>query len=195
MEGTLKELGFEVIKRLNATKDQMMSAIREFDEKLPDYSIALFYYAGHGIQVDGKNYVIPTDAVLEKPGDCKYEAIDVSFIVEEFGRYQDNTNILILDACRKNPFSSWTRNGEAGFKIMNFSSGTIVAFATSEGATAADGKGLNGLYTQELVKQMLIPQPLSTVFMNTRVQVRKLSNNQQVPSEINMLNGEFFFKK
>jgi uncharacterized caspase-like protein len=78
---------------------------------------------------------------------------------------------------------------------MNFTSGTIVAYATSEGATAADGKGSNGLYTQELVKQMGLPQSINDVFMNTRVQVRKMSNNLQVPSETNKLNGPFFFKK
>jgi hypothetical protein len=195
MEGTLKELGFDVIKRLNAGKNEMMAAIREFNEKLPNYNVALFYYAGHGNQVDGKNYLIPTDAILDKPGDCKYEAIDVSFIVDEFEQYQENTNIVILDACRSNPFTSWSRGGDAGFKTMNFTSGTIVAFATSEGATAADGKGSNGLYTEELVKQMAVSQPVSSVFMNTRVQVRKLSNNQQVPSEVNKLNGDFFFKK
>jgi uncharacterized caspase-like protein len=78
---------------------------------------------------------------------------------------------------------------------MNFSSGTIIAFATSEGATAADGKGANGLYTEELVKQMAIPQSVLNVFMNTRIQVRKMSNNQQIPTEWNKLNGDFFFKK
>jgi uncharacterized caspase-like protein len=195
IEGTLKDLGFEVIKRLNVGKIEMEAAIREFNEKLPDYDVVLFYYAGHGNQVDGKNYLIPTDALLEKASDCKYEAIDVNFIVEEFEQFQDKTNIVILDACRSNPFASWTRGEEAGFKTMSFTSGTIVAYATSEGSTAADGKGSNGLYTEELVKQMAIPQPISSVFINTRVQVRKLSNNQQVPSEVNKLNGEFYFKK
>jgi hypothetical protein len=168
MEGTLKELGFDVIKNLNATHDQMMNAIREFNEKLPDCDVALFYYAGHGNQVDGKNYLIPVDAKLEKPGDCKFEAVAVDFIVEEFEKYQDNTNIVILDACRNNPFTAWARGGEAGFRAMNFSSGTIIAFATSEGATAADGRGTNGLYTEELVKQMAVPQSILSVFMNTR---------------------------
>jgi hypothetical protein len=195
MEGTLRELGFDVIKRLNAGKDEMMAAIREFNEKLPAYNVALFYYAGHGNQVDGKNFLIPTDAKLEKEGDCRFEAIAVDFIVEEFERYQDNTNIVILDACRNNPFAAWARGGESGFRAMNFSSGTIIAFATSEGATAADGKGANGLYTEELVKQMAIPQSVLNVFMNTRIQVRKMSNNQQIPTEWNKLNGDFFFKK
>lgn len=195
MDGTLKELGFEVIKRLNASKDEMMTAIREFNEKLPTYNVALFYYAGHGTQVDGKNYLIPTDAKLEKEGDCKFEAIAVDFIVEEFEKYQDNTNIVILDACRNNSFTSWARGGEAGFRAMTFSSGTIIAFATSEGATAADGKGANGLFTEELIKQMVIPQPIESVFKKTRMEVRNLSNGQQIPQEWTKLNGEFYFKK
>jgi hypothetical protein len=195
MEATLKDLGFRVIKRLDAGRNEMLSAIREFEDKLPDFNVALFYYAGHGNQVDGKNYLIPTDAKLEKPSDCKFEAIEVNLIVDEFERYQNNTNIVILDACRNNPFASWARGGEAGFKAMSFTSGTIVAYATSEGATAADGKGSNGLYTEELVKQMSITQSINDVFMNTRVQVRKLTNNLQVPSETNKLNGSFFFKK
>ncbi|MCU0472384.1 MAG: caspase family protein [Bacteroidales bacterium] len=195
MEGTLKELGFDVIKQINAGKDEMMTAIREFNEKLPTANVALFYYAGHGNQVDGKNYLIPVDAKLEKEGDCKFEAIPVDFIVEEFERYPENTNIVILDACRNNPFAAWARGGAAGFRAMNFTSGTLISFATSEGATAADGKGANGLFTEELVKQMAIPQSILNVFMNTRVQVRKLSNNQQIPMEWNKLNGDFFFKK
>ncbi len=195
MEGTLKELNFEVIKKLNANQEEMMEAIREFTEKLPDYDVALFYYAGHGNQVDGKNYLIPTDANLEKPTDCRFEAIEVEFIVEEFEKYQDNTNIVILDACRNNPYTAWARGGDAGFRAMNFSSGTIIAYATSEGATAADGKGANGLYTEELVKQMAVPQSILSVFMNTRAQVRKLSNGAQIPTEWNKLNGDFFFRK
>ncbi len=195
MEGTLKDLGFEVMKKLDATKDQMTNAIREFNEKLPDYNVALFYYAGHGNQVEGKNYLIPVDAKLDKPSDCKYEAIDVNFIVEEFESYPENTNIVILDACRDNPYASWTRGGEMGFRAMSFTSGTVVAYATSIGATAADGKGANGLYTQELVKQMVVPQSINDVFMNTRMQVKKLSNNLQVPTEDNRLVGHFYFRK
>jgi hypothetical protein len=195
MEGTLRDLGFDVIKQINAGKEEMMKAIREFNEKLPSANVALFYYAGHGNQVDGKNYLIPIDAKLEKEGDCKFEAIPVDFVVEEFERYPENTNIVILDACRNNPFAAWARGGEAGFRAMNFTSGTIISFATSEGTTAADGKGANGLFTEELVKQMTIPQSILNVFMNTRVQVRKLSNNQQVPTEWNKLNGDFFFRK
>ncbi|MCX6301697.1 MAG: caspase family protein [Bacteroidia bacterium] len=196
MEGTLKQLGFDVIKRLNATKAEMEAAIREFTEKLPNYNVALFYYAGHGNQVDGKNYLIPTDAFLEKPTDCKFEAISVNFVVDEFERYPDNANIVILDACRNNPYANWARGtGDAGFRQVTNTSGTIIAFATSEGATAADGKGDNGLFTEELVKQMVVPQSLHNVFLNTRVQVKKLSNNAQIPIEWDQLNSDFYLLK
>lgn len=195
MEATLKELGFDVIKRLNATKAEMEAAIREFTEKLPQYNVTLFYYAGHGNQVDGKNYLIPTDALLEKAADCKFEAIAIDYIVKEFGKYQDNTNIIILDASRNNPFKSWESKENMGFRAMMLSSGTLISFASSEGATSADGKGANGLFTEELVKQMVVPQSISSVLMNTRMQVKKLSNNQQIPMEWNKLNSDFYFKK
>ncbi|KAB2866744.1 MAG: caspase family protein, partial [Bacteroidales bacterium] len=191
----LQNLGFEVISRTNADKKNMERAIREFSEKLPNYNVALFYYAGHGVQVDGMNYLIPTDAELNKKEDCKWEAVSVNFIVEEFEKYPNNTNIVILDACRNDPFKSWSRGGERGFKAIVPTSGTIIAFATSEGATASDGTGQNGLFTQELVKQMQVEQPIESVFKKTRVEVEKHSNGSQSPQEWSKLKGDFWFKK
>jgi uncharacterized caspase-like protein len=173
----------------------MELAIREFSKKLPNSTVALFYYAGHGVQVDGLNYLIPTDANLNDKGDCKFEAVSVNFVVEEFEQYPDNVNIVILDACRNNPFRSWARGGERGFKAINPTSGTIIAFATSEGSTASDGTGNNGLFTQELVKQMTVPQAIESVFKKTRVQVQKLSNGAQSPQEWSQLTGDFYFNK
>ena len=195
MEATLKDLGFKVIKRLNAGKDIMISAIREFSEKLSDNNIALFYYAGHGVQVDGINYLIPTNAKLDNKDACKFEAIDVSFITDEFKKNSSNTNIVILDACRNNPYRSWARGGESGFKALAPINGTIISFSTSEGATAADGEGTNGLFTEELVKQMEIPQPVESVFKQTRKEVMSRSKGQQIPTEWTYLTGDFYFKK
>jgi hypothetical protein len=192
---TLTELGFEVIKRTDANKQAIEQAVREFSKKLPSFNVALIYYAGHGIQVDGVNYLIPTDARLEDKADCKFEAVSVNFIIEEFDQYPNNTNIVILDACRNDPFRSWARGGDRGFKAIAPSSGTIIAFATSEGATASDGKGQNGLFTQELVKQMKSPQTIENVFKKTRVEVEKASNNAQSPQEWTKLKGDFWFKK
>ncbi|MGD9977092.1 MAG: caspase family protein [Bacteroidales bacterium] len=195
MVEALKGLGFEVISRTDADKKNMERAIREFSEKLPGYNVALFYYAGHGVQVDGMNYLVPTDAELNRKEDCKWEAISVNFIVEEFEKYPDNTNIVILDACRNDPFRSWSRGGERGFKAILPTSGTIISFATSEGATASDGSGANGLYTQELVKQLQAVQPIESVFKKTRVEVERLSNGAQSPQEWSKLKGDFWFKR
>ena len=195
MEGTLKTLGFIVVKLLNATKNDMLMALRDFSRKLPEYNVALFYYAGHGIQVEGQNYLIPTDAVLKEPADCKWETVSQNTVVEEFERVPDNINIVILDACRNNPFVTWSRGASQGFRVLNAVTGTIISYATSENSTAADGPGFNGTFTEELVKQMNIPQSISSVFMNTRKQVMKRTNNLQRPAESNMLTGEFYFKK
>jgi len=195
IEGTLKTLGFEVIKRINASKTEMEQAIREFSEKLPDYNVALFYYAGHGIQVGGENYLIPTNAILDKESDCQWEAVGVNTIVKQFEQVPENVNIIILDACRDNPFKSWSRGAPQGFKMLNTVSGTFVAFATSENSTASDGLGVNGVYTEELVRQMVIPQSISGVFNNTRRQVMQRTNNRQVPTESSKLVGDFYFKK
>jgi hypothetical protein len=192
---TLKNLGFEVIVRLDATKSVMENAVREFSKKLPYYNIALVYYAGHGIMVDGINYLIPVDANLAEKGDVKYEAMSVNFITEEFERYPENVNVIILDACRTNPFRAWARGNEQGFKAIPPASGTIISFATSEGATASDGAGANGLFTEELVKQMVIPQRIEDVFIQTRRMVEQKTSGQQSPQEWSKLRGMFYFKK
>lgn len=195
MASTLQSLGFEVLTATNASKQEMESAIRDFSKKLPNYKVALFYYAGHGVQVDGENFLIPVDAQLNDKTDTKFEAIKVNYVVEEFERFPDNINIVILDACRNNPFRSWTRGNEGGFKAINPSSGTIISFATSEGATASDGVGKNGLFTEELVKQMKVSQPIESVFKKTRVEVLKKSNRSQSPQEWSQLTGDFYFIK
>ena len=195
IEGTLKQLGFDVIKSLNVDKAAMENSIREFSRQMSNYNVALFYYAGHGIQVDGVNYLIPVDAKLENKNECSWEAVVVNRVTDEFGKHETNTNIVILDACRNNPFRSWVRGPEQGFKAMGPVNGTIISYATSEGATAADGTGANGLFTEELVRQMVIPQTIESVFKATRKNVMERSNKMQVPVEWNYLIGDFYFKR
>jgi hypothetical protein len=195
IESTLEDLGFEVLKKINVGRDSMMASIREFSKKLSSSNVALFYYAGHGVQIDGINYLIPVDAKLENKEDCKWEAVAVNTVTDEFNSRNTNTNIVILDACRNNPYRSWVRGNETGFKAMTPPNGTIISFATSEGATAADGSGFNGVFTEELVKQMRVPQPLEYVFKNTRKNVIIKTKNQQIPTEWSYLIGDFYFIK
>lgn len=194
MSSTLKGLGFEVTKLTNATLKQMLSATISFTNKMPNYDVALFYYAGHGVQVNGVNYLVPIDAKMDDQLNAKYEAFDISDINNAFIQNNNKMNIMILDACRDNPFRSWMRGGNRGFKaIRNQSAGTIIAFATREGETASDGTGNNGLFTEKLVEEMKKPQDINSVFKKTRVAVLAATGNKQCPQEWDMTTGEFFF--
>ncbi len=191
---TLEDLNFTVIKKTDATLREMQLATADFTNKIKDYEVALFFYAGHGIQVDGENYLIPVDAKLDDRTMAKFDAFNISFVNDAFMQNSKNINIMILDACRNDPFRSWSRGGERGFKkIDNSASGTIIAFATQAGSTASDGSGSNGLYTTHLVKQMKINQDIEDVFKNTRIAVNSASKGKQVPQDWSSLMGDFYF--
>ena len=196
MATTLQELGFTVIKKTDANLKTMQQAAIDFTNKIKDYDVALFYYAGHGVQVNGINYLVPIDAKMDNELSTKYQAFDISDINYAFAQNSGNMNIMILDACRDNPFRSWQRGGERGFKALsNQATGTIIAFATREGETASDGTGNNGLFTEKLVQQMNITQDINSVFKNTRVAVLQASENKQCPQEWDMSVGSFYFTK
>jgi uncharacterized caspase-like protein len=194
MASTLMDLGFDVMKRTDASKKEMESAILDFWRMLASYDVTLFYYAGHGVQVNGVNYLLPVDAGVEDEFALKIEAIDVGEVVSQFERYPDNINIVILDACRDNPYRSWMRSNTGGFVAMAAPSGTIIAFATSPGATASDDDGKYGLYTENLTRQMRIEQRIEDVFIHTRNSVRKMSGGRQNPQEWLQLTGSFYFR-
>lgn len=194
MEITLRELGFSVYKSTNASKNKMQQDIDDFKIQLPKYNVCLFYYAGHGMEINGKNYLIPIDARNDNENNVRIGSVDVSSIVEEFENYSKNVNIIILDACRNNPFLSSQRGGGRGFKIIPAPSGTIIAFATAPGATAQDGNGKNGLYTSELVKEIKKPQRIEDVFINTRNAILNINANQN-PQEWSQLRSVFYFKR
>lgn len=196
MADSLKKIGFEIIKITDADKSGFEKAIYDFSKKLPRYNISMFFYAGHGVQVDGINYLLPVDAVLNEKNDGKFQAISVNFITEEFDKYPGNVSIIILDACRNNPFRSWMRGAEIGFKsIANQPAGSIIAYATREKATAYDGDGKNGLYTESLIKEIMEPQSMDDVFINTRNAVLEKSKYSQCPQEWNMMTSTFYFIK
>ena len=193
MATTLQDLGFTVIKRTDATREQMDNAILDFWRKLENCNVALFYYAGHGVQLNGINYLLPVDAQLEDRLSVEIEAVDVNKVVNKFEYYPKNINIVILDACRNNPFRSWVRGGMRGFTAIPAPSGSIIAYATSAGATASDGTGSNGLYTEKLTQQINIEQRIEDVFINTRIAVQKASGGNQSPQEWSQLTGMFYF--
>jgi uncharacterized caspase-like protein len=190
--------GFKVILKQNASRLEMKNAIREFGSEISQGGVGLFYYSGHGIQVDGVNYLVPVDADIEMKAEVEEECINASAILRVM-EYSDNRiNIIILDACRNNPFRSFSRSDEKGITRMDppkgAKQGSIIAFATAPGAVASDGDGRNGLYTSKLLKYINQPDlTLEEVFKRVRIDVSSDSAGKQVPWENNSLTGDFFF--
>jgi hypothetical protein len=200
VSSALKDVGFTVIKYLNADLKTMKKAMDIFGEKLQEYNVGLFYYAGHGMQVKGNNYLIPIDASLKVEQDVDYDCVDAGRLLGKMEAAGSKTNIVILDACRDNPFSrSWEGRsigkGEAGLAFMNAPSGTIIAYATSPGKIAADGTGKNGIYTEAVLKYIKVPSiPIEDFFKYVRVEVENKTNKTQTPWESTSLKGNFYFK-
>lgn len=194
----LKLLGFEVIHYNNASRKVFREAIHEFGEKLSaNKGIGLFYYAGHGLQSDGVNYLVPVDAIVEKDYDIQDECIRADVVLRMMEMNNNPMNIIILDACRNNPYVKSSRSlGQGLAQPESAPSGSIIAFATAPGKTASDGIGENGLYTQELIKAMRKPGlSIEQIFKEVRINVSKLSGDKQVPWENSSLMGDFFFRK
>lgn len=189
----LRKLGFEVIEKTNVAQKEMNRAIVQFGEKLNTGTVALFYYAGHGMQVKGKNYLIPVDAQIQSEASVRSEAVDVDSVLDQLT--VSSLNIVILDACRNNPFERRFRSMGGGLAQMDAPKGSLIAYATAPGKTAADGESRNGLYTQELLKHIQTPGlPLESVFKRVRVGVMTASGEAQMPWETSSLTGEFFFR-
>jgi hypothetical protein len=195
MARALQETNFEVLKYENVLSvADMKKTIREFGEKIQNGGVGLFYYAGHGIQVNGKNYLIPTGAEIYREEEVEYESVDVGFVLAQMEAAHNRMNIVILDACRNNPFARSWRSVSQGLAFINAPAGTLIAYATAPGSVASDGTGENGLYTQELLKQIKKPElKIEDVFKNVRVNVLEYSGEQQTPWESSCLVGDFYF--
>lgn len=195
---TLQLLGFDVMKHNNSSQTEMKKAIDSFGEKLKDYEMGLFFFAGHGLQVDGYNYLIPVDANIKSEGDVEYNCVNAGRVLTKMQDSDVNTNIVILDACRNNPFEkAWTRSlSNKGLAFMEAPTGSLIAYATSPGNTASDGTGKNGLYTESLLNYIGDPDlNVLQVFQQTRKTVREKTNGEQVPWESTSLVDDFYFNQ
>lgn len=192
MAGVLRKLGFEVIERTNVSQKDMNRAIAQFGEKLRNDSVALFFFAGHGMQVKGKNYLIPVDAQISTEATVRAETVDVDTVMDQLS--VSPLNVVILDACRNNPFERRFRSVGGGLAQMDAPKGSLIAYATAPGKVASDGSGKNGLYTQELLRQIQSPGlTLEAVFKRVRNGVMTASADAQIPWESSSLTGDFFF--
>lgn len=175
----LKKLGFSVTLKTDADQRSMKESIRLFGKKLRSGGVGLFYFAGHGLQVKGRNYLIPVGAKIESESDVEYEAVDAGRVLGKMEDAGNGLNIIILDACRNNPFGRSFRSAEKGLAKMDAPTGSILAYATAPGSVASDGPGKNGSYTSSLLKQMMTPGlKIEDVFKQVRIDVLKESENK-----------------
>lgn len=198
MKNALSQLGFEVMEYENLTQREMKQVIDEFGRKLESYEVGLFYFAGHGIQANGNNYLVPVETNLTNEQQVEYDCVRADRVLGLMEYAKSKINIVILDACRNNPFKrSWSRSTQGeGLAFMNAPSGSLIAYATAPGKTASDGSGSNGLYTEALLKNLFSPDlTILQVFQNVRKTVVTESGQQQIPWESTSLIGDFFFNK
>ena len=192
----LTDLGFDVIIAKNLNNKDMDSVIDAFGEKLMNYDVALFYYSGHGSEAKGENYLFPIDAHPINENDVKYECFPVNKIVGKMEDAGTKTNILLLDACRNNPFQkSWHRDGGSGGLInMAVPSGVFYGFSTSPGSTADDGDGTNSPFVVAILKHLHdCNSSIDDIFTAVNDDVQKITFNKQVPFKGGTLNGKFYF--
>ncbi|MCL2138787.1 MAG: caspase family protein, partial [Treponema sp.] len=195
MSAALGELGFEVETLTNAGQEQMEDGITRFRDKLgrEKNAYGFFFYAGHGVQSNGENYLIPVDADIPRETYLQQRAVWVQAVLDDLNTAGNSLNIVVLDACRDNPFS-WSRstgNRGRGLVVINQQpADSIVVYATSAGQTAEDGEGRNGLFTGQLLKNIRTPGiEVNELFRRTGADVSEVSNRKQIPAIYNQFFG------
>lgn len=191
----LRKYGFLVTLALDTTYRDLSKTIDRFGSEVRPGDVALTYYAGHGLQVEGENYLVPVDFTTQNESDAKYESYPVGRIVDRLGAAGVGLNIVVLDACRNNPFRS-TRSGTRGLAPMDSGQGTLIAFATAPNRTADDNwSGTNGLFTTFLLEAMEQPGlGVEQLFSVVRQKVYDASGGRQIPWLVSSVIGEFHFR-
>lgn len=199
MARALRRLGFQVIYRENLTLALMKRAIQEFGAQLRasgKKGVGLFYFAGHGVQVAGENYLVPVDARIAAGTEIEDKTVNFGLALKEIGTAGNLVNILILDACRNNPFGRSFRSLSNGLAKISAPSGTIIAYATAPDSVASDGTGRNGTYTEQLLRAVQIPNlKIEDMFKRVRIAVQEKTKNDQTPWESSSLTVDFYFAR
>ncbi len=194
MAAALTRFGFDVTLHVNVGQRDMENAIRQFAKKLNTASVGLFYYAGHGVQMDGHNYLVPVDAKIEGEVDVKYVSVNVGRVLDSMAYGDCDLNIVVLDACRDNPYSGSFRSITRGLARVDAAKGSFVAYSTAPGQVALDGAGRNSPYTAALLHYTRQPGlTLEQVFKHVRRQLDRDTGGKQIPWESTSLTGDFCF--
>ncbi len=195
MSGLLRNIGFQVVEARDAGRAQMQAALQEARSLLQGQDgVGLLYYAGHGLQLDWRNYMLPVDVKLAAASDVPVQGLDVQAVLDAFKAAGNRMNILVLDACRDNPFPQAT--SAKGLAPLDAPQGTFFAYATAPGNVAEDGSAAdgNGLYTKYLLQELRQPEArIEDVFKRVRLQVRRASQGRQIPWESTSLEDDFVF--
>lgn len=190
----LGELGFDVVSATDTDLSTMQNQVLDFIGRIEPGATAMVYYAGHGIQADGRNYLLPVDARFASESSLRFEALEVSDILEELEDSPSRINLLVLDACRNNPFERRVRGGGRGLAAIDAAAGSFIAYATAPGSVASDGDRENGLYTEALLQALTVPGlKVEDVFKRVRIRVAETSNGTQVPWDSSSLTADFVF--
>ena len=194
MAAKLKKLGFHVFLGKNLKRKEMHKTIRKFGNDLKQGGVGLFYYAGHGMQVQGKNYLIPIGADIQSEDEVQVESIDAGSVLRKMEVAANTMNMVFLDACRDNPFARSFRSSFKGLAQMDAPSGSLIVYATAPGSVAEDGDGRNGIFTKNLLAYLETPGlPVNQMLMSVRKDVRLETNGKQTPWESSSLEGNFYF--
>ncbi|MEL6206719.1 MAG: caspase family protein, partial [Pseudomonadota bacterium] len=194
---SLEDVGFEVTLLTDADLPALSRGIAQFGRALrqagPE-ATGLFYFAGHGVQSFGANYLLPVDAELGNAADLDFVAVEAQSVLRQMFSARNRTNIVILDACRNNPFEAMPEFGETGLAEMKAPTGTFLAYATAPGEVAYDGEGENSPFTAALARQMQVPgRTIEDVFREVRVDVLRTTQGLQTPWDTSSLTAEFRF--
>src|SRR2546429_1903488 len=192
----LSRLGFNVDHGVDLNQKQMKFMIREFGKKLKGGAQGLFYFSGHGVQLRGHNYLIPVDADITSEADVEDQGVDANLVLGLMDEANNGLNVVILDACRNNPFARSFRSASGGLAQVDAPTGTLIAYATAPGRVAQDGLGRNGTYTAELLKQIRVPGlAVEEMFKRVRANGRQRTGGRHVPWEASSLVGDFYFNR
>ncbi|MEO5863224.1 MAG: caspase family protein [Burkholderiales bacterium] len=201
--GALEPIGFEVVTLEDGDLTHMLDAMKEFIARGKDSPVRLFFYAGHGIQAKGKNYLVPVDAQMIEENKLTTQLVSVSEFIEKLSLLKSGANIVILDACRTGLSAAAARrrgvnnkrSPQSGLAQMDAPQGTLIAFSTAPGSVALDGASQNSTYTRHLLESMSVPGlPVEQLFKRVRISVAQETQQAQIPWETSSLMGNFCFR-
>jgi uncharacterized caspase-like protein len=199
----LKAIGFEAVTLEDGDLAHMLDAMKEFIAGAKDSQVRLFFYAGHGIQAKGKNYLVPVDATLIEENKLSTQLVSVSEFIDKLSLLKSGANIVILDACRTGLSATAARRRgvdnkrslQSGLAQMDAPQGTLIAFSTAPGSVALDGTTQNSTYTKHLLESMSVPGlPVEQLFKRVRISVARETQQAQIPWETSSLMGNFCFR-